>query len=128
MTDRETFLALAERVEQAEGPDRALDIAIADGAGFKGSIHKLIREPKYTGSLDAAVALVPSDWSWLLRQGDTEEGRFVAVLSTHDYKTVTWGKGELWVTDVVSGQQVITRAATGPLALLAAALRARAAS
>jgi hypothetical protein len=89
MTDRATLLALAERCEQAAGPDRELDAEIAWmltaqdrkrlgppdlrreiwHAGLPtpawvpfenvSSFH-----PPYTASLDAAVTLVPEGWSW----------------------------------------------------------------
>jgi len=61
MTDPTTLLALAERCEQAAGPDAGLDLAIwtslLDTPGF--------RPPSpwrtdYTASLDAAVMLYPA--------------------------------------------------------------------
>jgi hypothetical protein len=77
MTDPATLLALAERCEQAAGPDRELDGAAWcaangypfvkwDGAGVvwrgaDGSIrhYPASRVPFYTASLDAAVTLYP---------------------------------------------------------------------
>jgi hypothetical protein len=84
MTDHTTFLALAERCEQAAGPDRELDVAIAraldwkplyrddyskwwppaaveDSRARKRSIlhHPTQPLPAFTASLDAAVILYP---------------------------------------------------------------------
>ena len=84
MTDRTTLLALAERCEQAAGPDRELDVAIARALGWKPlyrddysrwwppaavadarerkrSIlhHPTQPLPMFTASLDAAVTLYP---------------------------------------------------------------------
>jgi len=73
MTDRTTLLALAERCEQAAGPDRELDCHIH--APIEGRNIKPERwietvkvyghmVPRYTASLDAAVTLVPEGWAW----------------------------------------------------------------
>ena len=55
MTDRETLLTLAERVEQAAGPDAGLDLAIWTTlvilSGFRPS------STDYTASLNAAITL-----------------------------------------------------------------------
>jgi hypothetical protein len=57
MTDPATLLALAERCEQAAGPDYELDLAIWTSlvilSGFRPS------RTDYTASLDAAVTLYP---------------------------------------------------------------------
>jgi len=88
MTDRATLLALAERCEQAAGPDRELDAEIAV-ALFGGEIiwktanwtmdsypARRVQNSDYIGgyqnaaiftyteSLDAAVTLVPEGWTW----------------------------------------------------------------
>lgn len=58
MTDRATLLALAERCEQAAGPDAGLDLAIwtsfLDTPGFQPPSPW---RTDYTASLDAAVTL-----------------------------------------------------------------------
>ena len=87
MTDRATLLALAERCEQAAGPDRGLDqditkllvprnaepvhrsrygwsfIVSGSGKGFE-----WLQNQPYTASLDAAVTLVPEGRAWTVGQ------------------------------------------------------------
>lgn len=88
MTNPTTLLALADRCEQASGPDRELDVAIARALGWKPlyrddyskwwppaavadarerkrSIlhHPTQPLPMFTASLDAAVTLVPDGWA-----------------------------------------------------------------
>jgi hypothetical protein len=68
MTNLET---LASKVEGVGGGDRALDWEIhlrdgLDGVGMYGD------HPAYTGSLDAAMTLVPQGWTFAnLTQSDT---------------------------------------------------------
>jgi len=122
MTDRATLLALADRCEQAAGPDRELDAEIAWmltaqdrkrlgapdlrreiwHAGLPTPAWVLFENvssfhPAYTASLDAAVTLVPEGWGWMMMGNAAKVGRLPS------------------------------RGATAPLALCAAALRARAA-
>ena len=126
------LLRLAELCEKAEGADRELD-ALAyfvragidpirrDGAlwassgdhdgqsylvmyaGKPGTVRDFV--PRYTASLDAAMTLVPEGWSKSVM--DADNGDALA---------------ELW-TYTANAE---TRAKTWPLALCAAALRARA--
>jgi hypothetical protein len=134
MTDLVTLLALAERCEQATGPDRELDAEIAWmltaqdrkrlgppdlrreiwHAGLStpawvpfenvSSFH-----PNYTSSLDAAVTLVPEGWGYELRQNHSRLRRALCRM---------WDGRFIWPGGTV---------AAGPaLALCAAALRARA--
>ncbi len=132
MTTPTTLLALAERCEQAAGADRALDVEILCAIhGF--TIHKDSNpangyfafwegEPeksrcvnssswdRVTGSLDAAVMLVPKGWIYELGRG--ESGTRRALCRMWDERGISTG----WAV-----------AATTALALCAAALRARAA-
>jgi hypothetical protein len=118
MTDPTTLLALAERCEQAAGPDRELDAEIALAIGY--TREKKGREriawwrnpkgqqigydgwhnfpPSFTASLDAAVTLVPEGCGWMVMNNAAKVGRWPS------------------------------RGATPALALCAAALRAKAAS
>jgi hypothetical protein len=96
MTDRATLIALAERCEQAAGPDRELDFAIAAGVGWPDSPNLHQHARRYTESLDAAVTLVPQGCGWMIMGNAAKVGRLPS------------------------------RGATSPLALCAAALRARA--
>lgn len=87
MTARETLLALAERCEQAAGPDREIDFAIfralhPEYAGpewqeFGGGLRhrndssdmRCLPPPsltpaRWTASLDAALTLVPAGLKW----------------------------------------------------------------
>ncbi len=128
--NRETLLTLAWRCEKATGPDRpiswyiweAVEMPIIDEWSRNGSA------PAYTDSLDAAMSLVPEGWRWVLRQANADEckGAFFCRLESGDFKSITWGKGGEYITDVISGVDVFCWSATPALALCAAALRARA--
>lgn len=119
--------ALAERVEQAEGPSRELDALIAasrlrlDGTRFA-SIQAWVDEAiaerwnfdRYTASLDAAMTLVPKGYrlaSFGEEAFDDEPKPWVATLSARAGRFGAMGKRG--------------RAATPALALVAAALRAK---
>ncbi len=116
--------ALAERCEQASGPDRELDIAILttvlgyrdvhgdgnlfdrgnDGYWFVDdcSIHQL---PSPTASLDAAMTLVPEPHKWSITAAHGDD------------------RWQAWVWSINYGPNWY-EAATPALALTAAALRA----
>ena len=100
MTDPTTLLTLAERCEQAAGPDAGLDLAIwtslLDTPGFRPPPSPWRTD--YTASLDAAVTLVPEGCGWMVMGNAAKVKRWPS------------------------------RAATPALALCAAALRARAAA
>lgn len=108
-TESARLLALARRCEEAEGHDPILDEDIA--ITMRRAMGDEDAAP-YTASLDAAVSLVPEGWSfWHLSQytdGPAECSIFPSQ-SADDHSPV---KGD---------------AATAPLALCAAALKARAA-
>ncbi len=134
MTDPTTLLALAERCEQAAGPDRGLDAAIM--CAFYGyTIHKDSNpaeghfafwegEPekskcvncsgwaRVTEHLDAAVTLVPEGWGWAI----STTGGGLPCAYGHPPGN---GLAVRWIDD--------TPAATPALAMCAFALRARAA-
>jgi hypothetical protein len=111
MTDRTTLLALAERCEQAAGPDKELDFTIDDFMLKHGAETDRIRNPRYvlpyTASLDAAVTLVPEGWDFCISKGWGEE---CAVCLASANK----------VTEIISTSTIPA------LALCAAALRAKA--
>lgn len=73
-TDTETLLALAERCEQATGPDYELDYLVGKIAGFDfqeelgGRIR--LSGPHYTASIDAAMSLVPEGFSLCILAGE----------------------------------------------------------
>jgi hypothetical protein len=105
---------LIARVEAASGPDRELDLAIAEAAGVKhghtcddnGIIHPCWGNVlRYSASLDAAVSLVPGGMAW-------------TVLAISGAEPATHSPSA-----VVSRYHAL--AATPALALCAAALRAR---
>jgi hypothetical protein len=112
MTDLVTLLALAERCEQAAGPDRELDFAIAAGVGWPDSPNLHQHARRYTESLDAAVTLVPEGWRYDLTNGDLISKEKPAARLTPDF----------------AGPCFNGYARTVPLALCIAALRARAAA
>ncbi len=117
--ERERLIQLAARCEKASGPDRAIDSAIhaALGLGVWTSDEwaeveaelppaSIPEAARYTASLDASLSLVPEGWRKMVDDLDrTPE----AIISTPDQRQ-SWDGA----------------AATLPLALCAAALRARA--
>jgi hypothetical protein len=142
MTNPTTLLALAERCEQAAGPDRELDVAIARALGWKPlyrddysqwwppaavadarerkrSIlhHPTQPLPMFTASLDAAVTLVPEGYYWQAANGKRRHSEPQACADLFVAHGPTRGDMSFTVD-----------AATPALALCAAALRARAAA
>lgn len=105
---REELLALAERCEQATGPDRELDAAIHAEMAKLGwqSFGSLL---DFTACIDAAMTLRPEEMDWSL--GQAMGFRAVA---------------HLWMMGLTNSSRCL--AATPALALTAAALRARAAT
>ena len=114
-----TLLELADRCEKAEGPDRELDYAVSEGVG-KGCVRRereVWRDyaeetgglviARYTASIDAALTLVPEGWSKSLYDADNGDGLCELNRESDDHEVQTRGK-------------------TWPLALCAAALKARA--
>lgn len=131
----EQLEALAVRCEQATGPDNELDRSIARTRGWQ---HFFVQKdiwwrapsgvthgdvPRFTGSLDAAVTLVPDGWDWLTRN---DEGQRAFANLTKDFQAVmVIAGGETF--DESTGQSFPAYAATASLALCAASLRALAA-
>lgn len=134
VTVDQDLVALAERCEKATGPDRELDEDIARAVGFVpwggrrmfstapsyGFTYRnptgdyVGAPPYYTGSIDAAMTLVP-------------DGCFCDTQSILR-GTAIFDKPKAWAqVEQTSGPVIETSAcATLPLALSAAALRARA--
>jgi len=109
MSDRTTLLTLAERCEQAAGPDRELDWQIAIA-------YNVAKGRYYTGSLDAAVTLVPEGCDWHCQSNPSVSACWASVSPKKlGLELRGWGSG-------------MRRASTPALALCAAALRARAAA
>lgn len=123
---RADLLALASRVEAAQGADREIDAAVMrcftnsvesdDGEWWYGPHDEAPRKvPAFTASLDAAASLVPDGW-------------IVANIGQNDDKT--------WFAELRQGHRTSYtkvvfapkdyKAATPALALAAAALRAMA--
>jgi len=137
MSDNITLLALAERCEQAAGPDRELDVAIALACGivtsregdcfyghkyysvmvldydYDDTEYRAPELPSYTASLDAAITLVPEGWGWAV-------STTLAGLPCAYGHPPGNGLAVSWIDD--------TPAATPALAMCAFALRARAAA
>lgn len=124
------MLELAERCEKATGPDCELDKAIAEAFGWrfrrpgvKGMEIAFSRDgvarktPRPTASIDAALTLVPEGCCVDMRRFDGGSEGFVQIRSTD--ATPDDADDELYVET--------EHCATLPLALCAAALRARAA-
>jgi hypothetical protein len=131
------LLELAERCEAAAGPDIGLNVAIAlacDVGLPAGTDRRLIenlntrllysnRVTDFTASLDAAMTLVPEGWHLA--------GLYDRFYTRRWHSTVAQlpTKGQLRAFDAgktFGVQSEHGEAATGPLALCAAALRARA--
>jgi hypothetical protein len=106
----ERLLELAAACEAATGPDRALDAAITLALAALG---RRVGIRKFTASLDAAMALVPEGWK--LRQ------MAFSAPCADDRK---------WHLNLHGGKvgedTFVGRGATPALALVSAALRARA--
>lgn len=64
MGERATLLELAERCEQAKGPDTLLNVDIRAACFPNGGPPKLLRD--FTASLDAALSLVPKGWQFII--------------------------------------------------------------
>ena len=114
MTQADDLQRLVERIEAATGPDRALNADIlrylgwtqdgSDAVDPEGNRAHSI--PDYTGSIDAAMSLVPEYLHTSMTDDPDDLGGVVAEL---------WSaKSNYWVN-----------AATFPLALTSVALRAR---
>lgn len=110
---RDALWAQAWRCEAATGPDREIDRAIRDALGLPNDYaadwgprgHDVPAAYPYTTSLDAAMTLVPTDCAPGVYQRDKAE--WAAMVFGPDWQII----GD-------------TRAATAPLALTAASLRA----
>lgn len=111
------LLELAARVEAATGSDRELDAAIATGIGKKARVkygHPALGNEysapayfeRYTASIDSAMSLVPEGWEYSFLNGN---GYDEAALTSHGIERTAWSSGN-----------------SLPLAICAAALRARA--
>jgi len=137
------LLALAERVEQATGPDREIDLAIfgaldmplpekyadmlvslawnEDQRAFiyqLGDMQVRYEPAPYTASLDAALSLVPEGHRWLVDKRPFAEGR------SDGYRAQVYREGYYYKSDM--SDTPTSWAASPATALTAAALRARA--
>lgn len=103
------LMELAERVEGLEGPDREVDVLIAEAIGWQSDLVSRARTwspkndttalvadvrndgylrglPTYTASLDAAMSLVPEGWA--ISTGHSAEGderSFATFLELSDW-------------------------------------------
>lgn len=134
MTHPETLESLAARIEALDGPDRDVDyeVAFAFGWEFRCATHWGYRSPHwwlggktgaelglvshvqgecphFTKSIDAAMTLVPDDWSMSLHFGP-------------------WIAGNVQAINPVTAEEFRIDAATPALAICAAAMRAKAVS
>lgn len=113
MPTPESLNALADRVEREE-PSFELDSTIYEDALPVEEKRRIVDLPAYTTSLDAALTLVPEDWTAWELISHAAKTLFSADLS----RLTTCGAGEDWAHGL---------GRTPALALCAAALRARAA-
>lgn len=108
------LLALAERVEQADGPNYALEQDIAEAVWrvkWNKARPKDIRVPNYTASIDAALTLVPESMVWHLDSAGPNYNAGAAI-------------GTVPASDELMVEAFQAEAKTPALALTAAALRA----
>ena len=119
--------ALADRVEQLEGPCRETDAEIAL-TEIMPNWRRRGFAPHYTASLDAAMQLVPEGWRFGIEQGalaDAQPEKWEAyVWPPENWFEPDWQLGQSSQQD--NPDSIRGFAATAPLALCAAALRARA--
>ena len=119
---------LADRVEALTGPCRKVDLAIV--AIVKAGMRSpwFIAPPSFTGSLDAAMALVPEGWAveqlsmWPAHPDGDELSQSRCNLLQLQFGS--WRNGQRPYS-YGGSTQVKSRATTPALALCAAALRAR---
>lgn len=71
--------------------------------------------------VDVALSIKPKRWRL---SALCEREPWFCRLETHDFKSVTWGKGSDWITDVVSGHEVTAIGDTAALAVTTACLKA----
>lgn len=132
MTDRDTLLALAERVEGLSNPDREVDAEVAaalrtgtehrwadnfpewegrsDGRVYLETGGPSFPAPAFTGSLDAAKTLVPKGWHvGMLTECDEDDSPSCCLTQNEE-----------------PCRDAVGRGADMALSLVAAALRARA--
>lgn len=143
--NRQTLLELADRCEQATGPDKVLDFWIGvrlhpcrhtdaelqadiDALGIDG----MAIDAPYTASLDAALTLVPDEFEWLVRSDGPYGFANVSKRGEKPVPVVVTVGAENEVVFAAHDPEAFeathnhSEAATAPLALCAAALRARA--
>jgi hypothetical protein len=113
---------LIERLEAAPGPDRELDRAIAaaccitwsaDEDGNFGGYGLMPRRVHFTGSLDAAMTLLPSTQNWSLETDPMG----------HYFKTWTFEPQKIWGGQCWRAKDM---AASAAIAVCIGALRQRA--
>jgi len=106
MTNKETLLELADRVEALDGPCREMDLEIARTVINPQIVNGSTAHERYTTSLDASMTLVPEGCDFLVNS----RGNFARV----------WDEKESGSHGSWTGQAKKTTVA----ALTAAALRA----
>lgn len=109
MASEAELLTLAGLCEGASGPDRKIDLGIAEALGEKGLNGSVNIAKHRTALLDAAMTLVPNDCA-------------PSVMRCHD------GVGRADAHQERTGRMFYAGASTPALALCAVALRARAAT
>ncbi|QJR01770.1 hypothetical protein HH800_05900 [Sphingobium yanoikuyae] len=121
MTDRDTLLALAERVEALSNPNAEIDGDIVMALGLLNfDTHRLLLfadgqmapaiSPAYTASLDAAKTLVPKGWHvGMLTECDEDDSPSCCLTQNEE-----------------PCRDAVGRGADMALSLVAASLRARA--
>lgn len=122
--DSPHLLSLAGDCEAASGSDRELDARIWCELNNEDAVL-CSNLPRYTGSIDAAMTLVPRGWVVEIRRYFNSDGEYVAAVDLTDSGTVGRGchpEEELTVQSrIVERRQGVDPT---PSAICAAALRA----
>lgn len=122
---------LIEQLERATGPDRELDLAIWNLV-FPDDINPVAPVPAFTGSIDAALALVPEGGRLLelgqWQDGGRPDGWFAQVTAWLRDGEFGWlDKGFSYGVPEQGATQKPKLAPNGAIALCIAALKARSA-
>ena len=75
--------------------------------------------------VDAALLIMREVLPGWRRVAREESDHFFVRIHSPDFDSVTWGKGENWITDVLTGREASAKASTEALAILSAILTAK---
>ena len=94
-------------------------------AGLPDVAHKFATMLDATAYESAALLLMREVLPGWRRVAREESDHFFVRIHSPDFDSVTWGKGENWITDVLTGREASAKASTEALAILSAILTAK---